>query len=163
LIRGNTVVVADSFGQADLRGAKLIVASKGLVRCNRKGRCAGTWCIGKAVFVTSPNTNKDDKHMGWRSGTNKICLTHLKDEEGNLILPPQALRVMKEALDRPLPQQDTPIVGPVTWDDLANTVSERDWVRLTTLARRLKRENEVLQQRVIEVQDKLIEHLNTRV
>lgn len=114
LVRGTPVVIADSFGQAHLRGQRQVVASKGPVKCNGKGRCAGDWCIGLAVFVTDPETVNDDKDMGWRSGTTKVCLTHLKDEGGNLVLPPPAMRVAQETLASqertvPIPPKPEPV------------------------------------------------------
>lgn len=165
LVRGTPVVIADSFGHAHLRGTTQIVASKGPVKCNGKGRCAGDWCIGLAVFVGDPGSNNDEKEMGWRSGTTKVCLTHLKDEEGNLVLPPPAMRVVQDALEKPptVATRPEPVDNsPVSWDELAQVCSERDLGRLTLLARRLKRENDGLRQKLVETQDKLIETFNTR-
>jgi hypothetical protein len=175
LIRGTPVTIADSFGQAHLRGQKQVVASKGPVKCNGKGRCAGDWCIGLAVFVTDPETTHDDKDMGWRSGTTKVCLTHLKDEEGTLILPPPAMKVAQEALREssvantpvltptPVVQPPRPVDNaPVSWEELAQASAERDLGRVILLARRLKSENEALRQKLVDTQAKLIEHLNAR-
>lgn len=163
LVRGTPVVVADSVGQPALRGAKMIVASKGSVKCNGKGRCAGPWCSGQAVFLTTPESNKEDKEMGWRGGTTKVCLTHVKDEEGNLIVPPPAMRVAQEALERQQsPRPDLSGDGVVSWEELAKAASDRDLTTLVMLARRLKRENESLRTKVIEAQGKLIEHLSAR-
>lgn len=166
LIRGTRVVIADSFGKADLRGEEMIVASKGPVKCNGKGRCAGDWCIGLSVFLADPDTLHEDKEMGWRGGTTKVCLTHVKDSEGHLYLAPPALQIAQQALAS-TPRPEEPPTGAthggvVTWEDLAQTVADRDWVRLTHLARKLKRENEDLKVRVIEAQARLIESLEAR-
>jgi hypothetical protein len=162
LIRGTQVSIADSFGQAHLRGSKQIVASKGPVKCNGKGRCAGDWCIGLAVFLTDPDSKNDEKDMGWRSGTTKVCLTHVKDEEGNLVLPPPALRVAHAALEPSagvLPRAETADNSPVSWEELAQVCNERDLGRLVLLSRRLKRENESLRQRLIDTQERLLSRL----
>jgi hypothetical protein len=97
LTRGSVVVVGDTFSKEELHGAKMRVASKGTVKCNGKGRCAGDHCIGLAVFVTAPETYEEepDGSTGWRSNTTKICLTHLQDEAGN-----------------PLVNGDTPVPAP---------------------------------------------------
>lgn len=166
LIRGTRVMIADSFGKADLRGKEMIVASKGPVKCNGKGRCAGDWCIGLAVFLADPDSLHEDKEMGWRGGTTKVCLTHVKDNEGHLLLAPPALQIAQQALaSTPKPKEPTtsaPHEGVVTWEDLAQTVADRDWNLLTHLARKLKRENEDLKVKVIETQAKLIETLEAR-
>ena len=161
LIRGTPVIVADSFGKAALRGENMIVASKGPVKCNGKGRCAGDWCAGLAVFVTEPNTNNEDKEMGWRGGTTKICLTHLKDEDGLLVIAPPALRSVRSRITAPPVAGETTHTGDgvVTWEALACAVADQDWVLLTRIARSLKRENEGLKNRVIEVQNELIGRL----
>lgn len=159
LVRGTPVVIADSFGVAGLRSAKQVVASKGPVKCNGKGRCAGDWCIGLAVFTTSPDTINEDKSLGWRSGTAKVCLTHIKDSEGRLVLPPPAIRVAQSALEKVGPRTESTSSDPVTWQELAQTASESNWVHLVALARRLKRENEVLSQTVIKLQGSLLERL----
>lgn len=162
LIRGTQVTIADSFGQAHLRGSKQIVASKGPVKCNGKGRCAGDWCIGLAVFLTDPETKNDEKEMGWRSGTTKVCLTHIRDAEDNLVLPPPAMRVASAALESPagvLPRVETADNSPVSWEELAQVCSERDLARLILLSRRLKRENEGLRQKLIDTQERLLSRL----
>jgi hypothetical protein len=163
LIRGNSVVVADSFGKAANRGQTMIVASKTTVKCNGKGRCAGDWCIGLSVFLTKKSSSKKDKEMGWRGGTVKVCLTHLKDEEGRLLLTPPALR----AAVAPVTSTDRPAnariehEGVVTWEDLACASADRDLDLVIFLARKLKSENEKLKSKVIEAQDNLIEGLKT--
>lgn len=164
LVRGSRVVIADSFGKADLRGKEMIVASKGPVKCNGKGRCAGDWCIGMAVFLANPESLNEDKEMGWRGGTTKVCLTHVKDNEGHLLLAPPALQIAQQALaSTPRPKAvSVTYEGVVTWEDLAQVVADRDWNQLTHLARRLKRENEDLKVRVIEAQARLIEALEAR-
>jgi hypothetical protein len=162
LIRGTPVKIANSFGKADLRGADMIVASKGPVKCNGKNRCAGNWCIGFAVFVTDPGSMNEDKEMGWRGGTTKVCLTHLKDEDGHLVLPPPALQVAQKALAsqrRDTPTRPSEHTGVVTWEDLANAVADQDYALVTRLARRLKRENEELKTKLIDLQQRLIEQL----
>lgn len=166
LIRGTRVVVGESFRKPGLRGEEMIVASRGLVKCNGKGRCAGDWCAGLAVFLADPETVNEEKEMGWRGGTKKVCLTHLRTPEGDAVLPPPALQVAAEALEKQ--GQTTPTANPysstgvVTWEELAQTVADKDWTRLTYLARKLKRENEDLKVKVIAAQEKLIEHLQAR-
>jgi len=164
LTRGTPVIVADSFGQAELRRSEMIVASKSTVKCNKGNRCAGVWCAGLAVFVTEPGTVNEDKEMGWRGGTTKICLTHLKDAEGVLILPPPIhaqilpdIRDIEEA-NRTAPRGDSRSLE-VTWVELAHAVSSGDLNAIAFMARTLKSENENLKSKVIAAQDKLIEHL----
>jgi hypothetical protein len=159
LKRGTSVVVADSFGQADLRGETMIVASKSVVKCNKGGRCAGNWCVGLAVFVTDPDEVNTDKDMGWRSGTTKICLTHLKDEEGELLVPPP---ILKQGFDLTPLTEDTPgdrRTNEVTWVELAHAVADGDLERVAFMARTLKTENDSLKSKVIAAQDRLIEQL----
>jgi len=167
LIRGCPVIVADSVGQADLRGKTLIVSSKGPVKCNRGGRCAGDWCVGLAVFLADPKSSKKDKKMGWRKDTAKVCLTHIKDENGDLVVPPPFAR--QQTALRPRPSTRLPDPPPtngcvthpteVTWADLAEAHSAGDLERLALLARALKAQSEILKSTVIESQTKLIEHL----
>lgn len=168
LTRGTPVVIADSFGQAKLRGAKKIVASKGPVKCNKGGRCAGEWCIGLAVFVADPNTVNTDKKMGWRGNTAKVCLTHLKDNQGVLVLGPSPAPQNRLPDVEPTPgvvEQVQPVNGNgshfsvVTWDDLAKAHQDGDINRLALMARKLKTDNERLKGKVIEAQDKLIAQL----
>ena len=151
LIRGSTVVVGSSFKRPALRGQEMIVASKGPVKCNKGDRCAGDWCNGQALFVADPSTNNEEKELGWRGGTTKICLTHLS-QDGEPLVTPSVVRVAQSALEsHPLEV--------VTWEDLANAVADRDYDFLTILARRLKKENETLKSQVIDAQQRLIEHL----
>jgi hypothetical protein len=174
LTRGTPVIVADSFGQAKLRGKSRIVTSKGPVKCNKGGRCAGDWCVGLAVFVADPKSAKKDKKMGWRANTTKICLTHLKDEGGVLVLPPpllrqepeQPLRLLAEHAQRfeGLEVSDpedvgSSSVGEVTWADLAEAHRAGDLNRLALLARQLKSQTEGLKSKVIATQGRLIESL----
>jgi hypothetical protein len=174
LPRGTPVIVGDSFGTAALRSKSVVVTSKGPVKCNGKGRCAGDWCVGLAVFVASASSTKKDKKMGWRSKTKKVCLTHLKDEQGVLIVPPPLLRQRAAPVPAApvsrikglLPEQEEkPANGNghrfsvVTWDDLAKAHHDGDITRLALMARKLKTDNEKLKGRVIEAQEKLIEHL----
>lgn len=174
LTRGTPVIVAESFGQAKLRGKSRIVTSKGPVKCNKGGRCAGDWCVGLAVFVADPKSAKKDKKMGWRANTTKICLTHLKDEGGVLLLPPpllqepeQPLRLLAEHAKK---FDGLEIVDPeelgngsspseVTWSDLAEAHRAGDLNRLALLARQLKSQTESLKSKVIAAQGRLIESL----
>jgi len=159
LTRGARVTVADSFSKATMRGSEQIVASKGPVKCNGKGRCAGDWCAGLAVFVTDPTANNEDKEMGWRGGTTKVCLTHLKDEDGELLVaPPTLCRERRPSSSA----NSAPHEGVVTWEDLANVVADGDFNALVQLARALKRENEVLKTQVIEAQSDLIGRLRKK-
>ena len=168
LPRGTTVTVTDSFGKAALRGAQMIVASKGPVKCNKGGRCAGKWCVGLAVFVAAPATSKEDKEMGWRGGTTKVCLTHLRDTDNDLVIATPLSR--KKAKPGPKPAKpelgavataitssSAPVYeGVVTWEQLAHAAADRDFEQVTRLARQLKSENEVLKTQMIELQGKLL-------
>lgn len=164
LTRGTPVIVADSFGKAKLRGAKQIVASKGTVDCNKGGRCAGDWCVGLAVFVTAPKNLKKDKEMGWRGGTTKICLTHLKNAKGELVLTPDVVNRLQveTAREKAIPALPTNGNGPgvVTWDDLARAHRAGDLDLLALLARKLKSDNDTMTRKVIATQEKLIESLS---
>lgn len=151
LTRGTPVIIADSFGKAELRGDHMIVTSKGPVDCNKGGRCAGDWCVGLAVFVADPSNSKRDKKMGWRSGGRKVCLTHLKDTEGNLVLPPPLIR---QTVPRP------EVGDEVSWADLAEAHRSGDLDRLAKLARRLKNHNEKLKTHVIDLQEELLDQLS---
>lgn len=150
LIRGALVKVADSFGRAQLRSTTQAIVSKGTVPCKQGGRCAGDWCIGLAVYVAEPESLGDDKSAGWRTGAAKICLTHLKDENDELLVSPSVVSVARAALAP---------VKVVTWEDLANAAADQDFQTMIGLARALKRENESLSRRLIEVQDRLIDQL----
>lgn len=174
LNRGTTVIVTDSlsFGQVKLRGKRLVVTSKGPVKCNGKGRCAGDWCIGLAVFVSDKKTAKEDKEMGWRKGTSKICLTHIKDQDGVLIVPPPLL-TPREAPVPALPSRVKDLVetngngtgvsvGEVTWADLAAAHQDGDVNQLALLARDLKAQTESLKTTVIVSQARLIESLTRK-
>ena len=103
LLRGTSVFIAESFGQAKLRGKNMIVSSKGTVECNGGDRCAGDWCAGLAVFVGTPESFKKDKKLAWRKGQIKICLTHVKDNGGALLVSPPLLH-------RPTSTAETPLV-----------------------------------------------------
>ena len=174
LTRGASVVIADSFGTPALRGKKMVVTSKGPVKCNGKGRCAGDWCCGFAIFVSDTKSAKKDKEMGWRGGSKKICLTHVKDKDGVLLVPPPLLN--------PKPRRETAPArsssrisgfvaetngggssethtGEVTWGDLAQAVQAGNLKQVAHFARLLKVENESLKSQVIEAQSKLIAHL----
>jgi hypothetical protein len=169
LTRGTPVIVAESFGKAKLRGKKQIVTSKGPVKCNRGGRCAGNWCPGLAVFVAPEKSTKRDKKMGWRGGTVKVCLTHLKDADGDLLVPPPL--TLQGSGEHPAFPTDPKILpetpsrsggsasSEVSWSDLAEADSARDYARLVLFARTLKTQNEALKSKVIEAQERLIEHL----
>jgi hypothetical protein len=89
LVRGATVVVGETFSDEELHGAKMKIASKGVVKCNGGKRCAdNAACVGLALFLTDPKTfdPEPDGNTGWRSNTTKICLTHLKDTNGKALL-----------------------------------------------------------------------------
>ncbi len=171
LTRGTPVIVADSFGQAKLRGAKMVVASRNTVKCNKGTRCAGLWCAGLAVFVTTSKSSKKDKEMGWRGNTTKICLTHLKDKDGTLILPPPIERPPAPRADYPtarfagLKVEETPApngdrrTGTVSWVELAHAVESGNLDQVAFMARALKAENDELKSKVIAAQDRLIENL----
>jgi hypothetical protein len=150
LTRGVFVQVADTFTNLGLRGKQMLVASKGTVKCNKAGRCAGDWCKGLAVFVTdpeptTPEEGEDPSPMGWRRNTVKICLTHLLDDQGVPLLDEPHEEVLP-----PLPPSDasrfrflTPTVqspdngSVVTWDMLAKAAEERDFSAIVLMARRL--------------------------
>lgn len=168
LPRGTRVVIADSFGKPEFRGMEVVVASKGPVKCNGGGRCAGDWCVGLAVFVADEHdANDPDKKMGWRSNAKKVCVTHLRDVDDHLILPPpfstEDNRSVFEALvrDEPLPTNDSR-GDVVTWDALARAHADGDITLLAMLARKLKADNEQLRTKVLEVQEKLIDQMMTR-
>jgi hypothetical protein len=89
LVRGASVVVGESFPDAELHNVEMRVASKGVVACKGGKRCAeGVACRGLALFVTDPASFDavSDGSKGWRHGKVKICMTHLKDTEGNALL-----------------------------------------------------------------------------
>ena len=169
LTRGTPVQIADSFGRAKLRGTKGIIASKGPVKCNKGGRCAGDWCIGLAVFVADPKTMNEEKEMGWRGGTTKVCLTHLKDEQGALILAPPSFGAPSFGRSRIKPeitpeQASTNGNGSqfsvVSWVELATAHQDGDINRLAFMARKLKTDNERLKGRIIDAQDRLLAQLS---
>jgi hypothetical protein len=86
LVRDAKVVVGDT--HKEHAGETMVVASKGTVPCNGKGKCAGDNCVGLAVFVTDQDyAANPDPTKGWRHNTAKICLTHLQDEDGNPLIP----------------------------------------------------------------------------
>lgn len=172
LTRGTRVIVAESFGQAKLRGAKMVVASRNTVKCNKGTRCAGLWCAGLAVFVTTTKSSKKDKEMGWRGNTTKICLTHLKDKDGTLILPPPIERQSAPKTDYPTSRfadikviEEKPAangdrrIGTVSWIELAHAVESGNLDQVAFMARSLKAENDGLKSKVIAAQDRLIENL----
>ena len=162
LTRGTQVKIADSFGKANLRGVTMIVASKGTVKCNKGGRCAGDWCQGLAVFLTAPSDSGEDKQMGWRKDTVKVCLTHLKTDQGALLMPPTDLSIPTPSITRCQGPSETEAQVSngsephVTWSDLADAHSSGNLDRLAFLARKLKSENDDLFRRVVETQDKLL-------
>jgi hypothetical protein len=186
LTRGTPVIVADSFGKRDVRGKKVIVASKATVKCNKGNRCAGYWCAGFAVFVTQPAKKKKTaakgkkgqakEDMGWRGGTTKICITHLKDNDGVLILPPPVARQQRtiptesrikgvveahaaEATHAAANGNGNGQTTEVTWADLSHAHSSGNLEALGYMARALKAETEKLKTKVISAQDKLLAHL----
>ena len=188
------MIVADSFGKRDVRGKKVIVASKATVKCNKGNRCAGYWCAGFAVFVTQPakkktptkgKKGKAKEEMGWRGGTTKICVTHLKDMDGVLILPPPVERqrqtiptesriVMPIRLKGEVDHAAAEVAhaevahaaangngkpGEVTWADLSHAHASGNLEALGYMARALKAETEKLKTKVIAAQDRLLIHL----
>jgi len=190
LTRGARVVVAESYSDESLHGKTMTVTSKGPVKCNRGGRCAGDWCVGYAVFVSEPgarkNAKKGDKRLGWRAATKKICLTHLKDEQGTLLVPPPIMRQqqgeerphrasrrsrrkrtekpkVEETKALPAPTDtngaDEGSVADVSWSDMADAHQAGDINSLAMMARRLKAENERLKNKMIGTQERLIDHL----
>lgn len=171
LTRGTHVSIADSFGQAKLRGKEMVVSSKGTVDCNGGDRCAGDWCSGLAVFTGTPESFKKDKKLAWRKGQVKICLTHLKDENGVLLVSPPLLstpasiaetplvRLGEEAVARSTAPNGNEVEIIVTWTDLAHAHGRGDIDRLSALARQLKRDNERLVRKTLAVQEQLIQHL----
>jgi len=178
LTRGQKLIVADSYGKPKLRGQQLVVTSKSTVDCNGGGRCAGKWCVGSAIFVTDVKSAKEDKEMGWRGGSVKICLTHLKDNDGVLLVPPPLLnQTAAKTVFTPRPsigrsRLDNVVAeslgnddgsarhsAEVTWDDLADAQKAGDLNRLALLARTLKVQTEELKSKVISTQTKLIESI----
>jgi len=177
LTRGTRVIIADTYAPAKMRGTEMVVASKSTVKCNKNGRCAGDWCSGLAVFLTNPSTktSDEDSAMGWRRNTTKICLTHLKDEAGSLLMPApisddnkQAFagnRISRDIADAPSPLPPSrPGNGDskpkvVTWEMLAQAHAAGDANRLALLARQLKSENDALTQRTLEAQGRLLDQL----
>jgi hypothetical protein len=174
LPRGTTVIVADS-APVKLRGKTQVVTSKGPVKCNKGGRCAGEWCVGLAVFVADAKAAKKDKKMGWRANTVKVCLTHLKDEKGVLILAPKLKTRRRSRSERTapplpsrvsrLPELDAPTNGntveprEVTWGELAVAHRSGNIDQLAALARSLKAQAETLKSKVIDSQTALSESL----
>lgn len=167
LVRGATVVIGPTFDQQELRGKEMVLRSKGMVPCNKKGRCAGDHCVGKAVFVTEPDY-QEKEGAGWRDGTTKVCLTHLVDEHGEPLIPfnedvlepadgSSENRAALSSGSRPAlppvrtaPNNLPPQAGEgVTWQALAEAAKERDTERLIVIARALKTENEILARRLI--------------
>lgn len=173
LIRGARVKIGDSFADEKLRGVETTIRSKGLVTCNGRGRCAGDWCIGSAVFVVDPNvdqTSEDGKKAGWRHGAAKVCLTHLLTTEGERVLPPEATVVNLDPVEvedsepqpkTPAPTYITPepLPGIVTWVALAEAHAKGDTNGLANMARALKAENENLVRRLVDAQDREIARL----
>jgi hypothetical protein len=119
---------------------------------------------------------KEDKEMGWRGGTTKVCLTHLKDAEGSLLIPPPMFKQREES--PPKLDASSRLAGlevgeeeaqpqdngngsrlVVTWSDLAEAHRSGDINRLALLARQLKADTEMYKSKVIAAQDQLIDHL----
>jgi len=171
LTRGTPVVIAESYRSPDLRGKNMVVASKTTVPCKGDERCAGDWCDGNAVFLTTPESFQQDKRLAWRKNTVKICLTHLKDKNGVLLAPPPLLSQNAHA-DQPLTKLANEVAQAgeqrseededvsVSWNELARAHQAGDINKLAFLARALKRENEKLVRRTLAVQEKLIERLS---
>jgi hypothetical protein len=165
LPRGTRVVVGNSYDRPELRSREVVVTSKGPVKCNGKGRCAGDWCVGLAVFVADEkDANDPDKKMGWRSNARKVCVTHLRDDEDRLILPPPFAATEDRSVFEALAKGDSAPtsevqIDVVTWDALARAHANGDINLLAMLARKLKADNEQLRTRVLEVQERLIEQI----
>jgi hypothetical protein len=127
-----------------------------------------------AVFVAEAKSAKKDKKMGWRANTVKVCLTHLKDEQGVLLLTPPLLQqpaALATLTGRPsvrLAEEVAPpagngqVTGEVTWADLAAAHQSGNIDALALLARALKAQAEDLKSKVISSQTKLIENLTRK-
>ena len=120
------------------------------------------------MFVADPSTMNEEKEKGWRGGTTKVCLTHLKDEHGVLVLAPPTLTARQPVRRLPGLITDSGKLeavsfngngtasAVVTWDDLVAAHQDGDINRLATIARQLKSDNERLKGKVIEAQDRLL-------
>lgn len=167
LVRGAKVQIGDGYGDPALRSKTMVVASKTTVPCKGSAgvnRCRGPWCVGLAVFLTSPESYNDDKKLAWRRNTVKVCLTHLKDENGALLVPPPLRHSHVE--EQPLTRLAAEVESAhktsgadVTWSDLAAAHQAGDLNRLAIYARLLKQDNENLRQKTLALQEKVIDHL----
>ena len=178
LVRGVRVVVSETYGDPELRGKEMALASKTVVECKGKGRCAHDNCVGLAAFVTDPDnlsTDKADKKskpVGWRSGTTKICLTHLKTPEGDDLVPDEDDAIVaapsngshgptnrvREHLEPEQGYRGTADRAEVdtSWEALAQAASTTDRGEIVRIARALKRETEQLRQRLMDTQERLL-------
>ena len=173
LRREGKIKVSDTYPREDLRGKTLTIASKGTTVCNGKGRCASdAHCIGLSVFVTDPVVPaakaKKDKKIGWRHGTVKICLTHLKDEDGKGLIPldvPLPARqkrtprsdVSEPFATLPLPTNGGTGIRGVSRERIDEAHALGDVSALATYARLLKSEHEKMALRLVNAQAKLLE------
>lgn len=175
LQRHGFVVIGDSYSDESIHGERVEIISKGPVVCNKKGRCADeSQCIGAkgALFVRDPNYKPtgDEAPTGWRTGTLKICLTHLRNEHGAALLPdaPVVQTVVEKKVPRKKKTSDNadvaittetlpaPAHAMVTWEALAHAAQSRNPEQLALLARQLKSENEMLVRSLLEAQRKVI-------
>lgn len=133
LVRGARVRVRDTPKKSALHEARVFVKSEGLVPCRGDGRCAvDRKCNGHAVFVCKEDPATLPGGAGWRKGASKLCLTHLDDCDGNSLTRVRKSKVTKTEITAPEPE-------------------EYDSIRPNLLA-----ENRRLKQRLIDLQEKLI-------
>ncbi len=167
LVRGASVTVSSTYTEKpELAGITTTLRSKKPVHCNKKGKCAGDHCIGKAVFVNDP-TVEPIEGSGWRHGTAKICLTHIIDSDSIPILLPEST-VVGEPVSDLVPEtygfyaesrevnEDPYHTGQVLWQDLAHAAADRDTDLLVFLARKLKKENEQMTRQLLDAQARII-------
>lgn len=185
LTRGAKVVVGESYPEPELRGKEMVLAPKSVVKCNGKGRCAHDNCIGLAAFVTEPGNmvvdksgkkSEKSKNIGWRSGTTKICLTHLRTPEGDELVPEEdevtsapavpngatngaAHEPTNRVRERLEHREESPSRANETdtsWEALAQAANASDKNEIIRIARALKRETERLKQRLMDTQERLL-------
>jgi hypothetical protein len=171
LARGKSVRIAASYTDEGLQNMETTVRSKGLVPCNGRGRCAGSNCVERAVFVVDPRVEPDEG-AGWRHGAAKICLTWLIDPaNGQPILESAANReptgevapvpVRRSRQPKAAPAESVQVeVGAVSWDALARSYQHKEYGLLARQARALKCENDTLVRQLAEVQARLIRQLD---
>lgn len=174
LTRETVINIAKTCQNKRVRGKKTTVQSKKLSTCNGKTCAEGEGvptCNGLAVFVDNlkRRSKTTEEEAGWRAFTTKVCLTHVLDEEGNLLLDTEntdlAVSGAEAGVDEPDPSKNgsgrltgVALPGPetlpahetVTWEMLATAMAEKDLDRLSLYARELKAENEVMARRLID-------------